>query len=185
MTKLKESRCYTNLWTWMQWTQSDTILKLESHLHLIVGTIQFVTTLQVCLNDYTDGTVFLFEFLTVNSYFLITSPNVMSGFITFGSAWASLGEKSVLLNIPCCGRGVTTLLYPRVSTRLLPSIENLPCLKHSEVLVRLRGPLLLVLVPSLLKLPNGRIYRVPWPLTGTYFSPGLRERQLARGKCRL
>ena len=44
-----------------------------------VGTIQFVTTLQVCLNDYTDGTVFLFEFLTVNSYFLITSPNVMSG----------------------------------------------------------------------------------------------------------
>ena len=127
----------------------------------LVGTIQFVTTLQVCLNDYTDGTVFLFEFLTVNSYFLITSPNVMSGFITFGSAWASLGEKSVLLNIPCCGRGVTTLLYPRVSTRLLPSIENLPCLKHSEVLVRLRGPLLLVLVPSLLKLPNGRIYRVP------------------------
>ena len=77
------------------WTQSDTILKLESHLHLCMGTIQFVTTLQVCLNDYTDGTAFLFEFLTVNSYFLITSPNVMSGVSLHLEVLGHLKEKKV------------------------------------------------------------------------------------------
>ena len=61
----------------------------------LVGTIQFVTTLQVCLNDYTDGTAFLFEFLTVNSYFLITSPNVMSGVSLHLEVLGHLKEKKV------------------------------------------------------------------------------------------